>query len=77
LNIKHPKNLRRLAGTRWRYLYKNLLHEPVPLFSIWRNDTDVYGNGNLRNVAYIHVLDLKKYTYLVGEKWASEHMASA
>jgi hypothetical protein len=76
LNPENPKNLRRLAGKRWRYLYKNVMHEPVPLFSIWRNDTDVYGNGSLRNVAYIHVLDLKKYTYLVGSKWSGDHVAA-
>jgi hypothetical protein len=76
LNPENPRNLRRLAGKRWRYLYKNVMHEPVPLFSIWRNDTDVYANGSLRNVAYIHVLDLKKYTYLVGSKWAEDHVAA-
>ena len=67
INSENPLNLRNLAAGKWRYTHcaedKSCKY---PIMSLWTNDTDVYGDGKRRNVSVIHVLDLKKYSVLVG-----------
>lgn len=82
ISENNPRNLRRIATydgvAHWRFVYGSVgdvRQCKFPTMSLWLNDTDVYGNGKLRNVAYLHTLDLKKYSCLVGERWNAVHDA--
>ncbi len=67
IDRQHPLNLMNLAKQRWRFLHQhNRVVCMTPVLSYWKNDTDVYKNGVLRNVSYLPALDLKKYTRIVG-----------
>ncbi len=80
INEDNPLNLHRLATIdgipRWRYVYAMEITPRqcrFPTMSLWLNDTDVYSNGKLRNISYLHTLDLKKYSCLVGKLWNATH----
>ena len=80
IDNENPLNLKLLATVvgipRWRYVFHNdwdVRSCRFPTMSLWLNDTDVYGNGKRRNISYLHTLDLKKYSCLVGELWDASH----
>lgn len=76
INPDNPLNLQTQAGDRWRFAFCTLGDTKacrMPTMSIWANDTDVYGDGKRRNVAFIHQLDLKKFSVLVGKAWLPSH----
>lgn len=79
VNVKNPRNLKCLAGARWRYAYCTDVPQVCryPTMSVWANDTEVYGDGKPRNIAYMHTLDLKKYSVLVGRLWQPSHPSRA
>jgi hypothetical protein len=77
LNENNPLNLRRVSGGKWRYVFQNERGQIPNISSMWRNDTDVYFDGKLRNIAYLPILDLKKFTYLIGKKWGNEELVGA
>jgi hypothetical protein len=80
VNENNPLNIRKLASidgmSAWRYIHA-LDHSPTtcryPTMSLWVNDTDAYGTGKRRNVSFLHTLDLKKYSCLVGKLWNTTH----
>ena len=67
LNHKNPLSLLNLGKMRCRYVYhRKGLKCCCPVLSNWINEIDVYDNGTLRNVAYVPLLDLKKFTHIRG-----------
>lgn len=58
INQNHPYNLKNLAKY-WRYADVT----KAQVFGTWKNEYDVFGNGNQRAVVYIPILDLKKFLY--------------
>jgi hypothetical protein len=76
-NPLYLKNIATVDGIpRWRYVFDkewNTRECRFPTMSLWLNDTDVYGNGKMRNISYLHTLDLKKYSCLVGKNWDAQH----
>ncbi len=80
VDLDNPLNLKNLATVdgipRWRYVFKKETSPrecKFPTMSLWLNDTNVYGNGKLRNIAYLHTIDMKKYSCLVGKFWNDKH----
>jgi hypothetical protein len=76
INPDNPLNLQKQAGDNWRFAYCKSGDKSacrIPTMSIWANDTDVYGDGHKRNVSFMHALDLKKYSVLVGKAWLPSH----
>lgn len=76
INPENPLNLQTQAGDKWRFAYCMAGDKKtcrIPTMSIWANDTDVYGDGNKRNVSFMHAIDLKKYSVLVGKLWSPSH----
>lgn len=71
LNVYNPHNIKNLAGAGWKYVYP----DNTQFFSTWQNDTDVYGTGKKRCVAYIHPIDAKKFVYFLDIKKESTHQS--